>query len=972
MAKSIKSTLPKVISKANKDISTIIEGDIAKESALLKDLVDQVLKANLEVKKKNNQRITETKRKLQELDDQIEDLNTSIDAVDRETVIEQLNEMIDAENKIFNAKREIRFFDHVKMPSRIDSLEQIFTELTASVGGITPTEERYRDTLLSQNDILLQKQISITNFISQAMKDIINKKKENLNQSLDNISDIKQSIANIELSQQQAIASTINECNEMNASSKAIFTDHNNDEEMNQTVHQNHQDAIIKNKEQKITLQEQYQIDKTTLIESYQTFVREIEQKVGEKNQQILLTEKQEHAKIEEQLKMIRFDIMDAEKKGNYQKVASLLKKFEKVEKSVVSKATTLVSKETNELTNKQYTKTVKQLQAIETKYVTDIHHLEYEEAFENIRFEEAKILFQINNDYAALQEAQTLNHTQITMMKKMLQTRLQTSKQLYDFKLQVRTVELEIMKQNELFELELIETYKQLLYSLTEVVEKRRAILSQTLSTQKMIQVEQEYNLNKAILDMKLDQELHDIDKQILQKRNETLIHNEKLKEELSSDIIYQESLIKIAQKEHELQLIKVKSLYENERSLAEEQVERINLGIQVNDTFVKTTLQNQMLFATQQINCADSEFEIRIESINLTHDQEVQYANKKIEYYRQRYEYEKSKIRKELDDKLEDLNYKLLLFTEQKDSKELHEKIQKLKDHYEGLIDEIEAVEQQDEEIIRYEKVISDADRRADSAIEEATALKEQTVMSFETLLQATKEKFNLIEETDQTESTKGIMPLLNSSAISSADERLQNAIKEADQLYQERITNPTKMIQETKERIIEMTASDDTETFINEHKEHKKNKMKEYKEASDILLETFNQQRNQVQQIIQTDVKVVIDETSLFQNLAYRESAEIIKDYDVLVTKEKILHKQYIEDIKHFVQTKTSELDQHLKIMTKQIKTTFKPYRKYIKIASKGITASKKDLSKEFDKLLAKRLNDALKQLKENMPI
>ena len=74
MAKNFKSNLPKVISKANRDISLIIENDIAKESALLKDLVDQVLKANLEVKKKNNMRITETKRKLAQLDEEIEDL----------------------------------------------------------------------------------------------------------------------------------------------------------------------------------------------------------------------------------------------------------------------------------------------------------------------------------------------------------------------------------------------------------------------------------------------------------------------------------------------------------------------------------------------------------------------------------------------------------------------------------------------------------------------------------------------------------------------------------------------------------------------------------------------------------------------------------------------------------------------------------------------------------------------------------
>ncbi len=63
-------------------------------------------------------------------------------------------------------------------------------------------------------------------------------------------------------------------------------------------------------------------------------------------------------------------------------------------------------------------------------------------------------------------------------------------------------------------------------------------------------------------------------------------------------------------------IQLIKVKSLYENERGLAEEQVERINIGVQVNDAFVRTTLKNQMLFAQQQIHASASEYDIRVET--------------------------------------------------------------------------------------------------------------------------------------------------------------------------------------------------------------------------------------------------------------------------------------------------------------------------------------------------------------------
>ncbi len=154
MAKIFKSNLPKVISKANRDISTIIENDIVSEAALLKELVNQVRDANLEVKKNNNQRITETKRKLAELDDEISNLNSSIDLVDRETVIQQLNEMIDAENKIFKARQEVRFFDNNKTPERIVNLEGIYKELVSSIDKLNTYEETFRDEIIDSNKLL--------------------------------------------------------------------------------------------------------------------------------------------------------------------------------------------------------------------------------------------------------------------------------------------------------------------------------------------------------------------------------------------------------------------------------------------------------------------------------------------------------------------------------------------------------------------------------------------------------------------------------------------------------------------------------------------------------------------------------------------------------------------------------------------------------------------------------------------------
>ena len=47
--------------------------------------------------------------------------------------------------------------------------------------------------------------------------------------------------------------------------------------------------------------------------------------------------------------------------------------------------------------------------------------------------------------------------------------------------------------------------------------------------------------------------------------------------------------------------------------------------------------------------------------------------------------------------------------------------------------------------------------------------------------------------------------------------------------------------------------------------------------------------------------------------------------------------------------------------LKEENNKIKKVLKPYKKYIRFASRGLTAKKKDLAKMFNKLLKKELNE-----------
>jgi hypothetical protein len=971
-----KNALPKVISQANKDISTIIETDIAKESALLKDLVDQVLKANLEVKKKNNMRITETKRKLAELDDQIDSLNSEIDLVDRETIIEQLNEMIDAENKIFNAKQEIRFFSNAKLPDRIQNLERIYNELMSSGVDLSEPNKLQRDTLLNSNVTLINKQLDITNKVLQEMKDSFALKQENINKVITSSKELQDKIASLE--QQLLIsftdfATSYFEAIQTNASTFSMDTD---DDAINKALLEEHNENLKNINQKKEDLRHQYETDKQTIIDQFNGYVETIRQDLEKQNEALLQQEKAHKDKLESDIKQLRLEILNAERSNNYDKISGLMKKIEKIEKQLDNKTDSKVSKQLDKLSKKERIKTNKALTDLEIQFVKDLNQINYDYSFEGLDYEEAKILRKIKVDYDGMSNDLDHTKTYVKQIKDILEDKNNILKDIASLKLDIRLSELAAMKQNEYIELELISTFNELVKEIKVIEEKRSIILKQSTNNQEIIKVNEEYKLKKAILDMKLDQDITEIDKRILQKQNETLIKNEKLKEEMNSEILYQESLIKIAQKEHELQLIKVKSLYENERNLAEEQVERINLGVKVNDTFVKTTLQNQLLFAQQQINCADSEFDIRVESINLTHDQEVKYATKKIEYYRQKYEYEKSKYQKELDDKLEDLNYKLLLFTSDKDNKEITKKIEDLKSYYNSLIREIEDKEYSDPEIVRYEKVINDADNRANKAISEAQALREQTIGSFQTLFNQTKEKYDTIVDLNQTEETKGIMPLINNNAISSADERLQKAIKEADELLEDRMLEPTNIISELKHQLEDLTNTDDTDQFVEDQKEQKKYIILQHQDTVSLLEKEFHEQllplKEQQTKLVSELDTIEIDEEAITASITYRSEEDIENDYKELIQKEELRTKEFLMELEENKKARFTSLENTLKHTTDKIKLVLKPYKTYISGAAKEVNSKKKSLTKEYKKILKKELKEAKTRLNDEIMV
>ncbi|MCF7925889.1 MAG: hypothetical protein K9L26_05080, partial [Candidatus Izimaplasma sp.] len=618
------------------------------------------------------------------------------------------------------------------------------------------------------------------------------------------------------------------------------------------------------------------------------------------------------------------------------------------------SKVVNKTQKQLENVTKKHREKALTTLKEMKLKFEKDLAHQNYLEALAQIEFEEAKILYKIKQDRDSLQQNMRISKDVFNELTTLLKSRKELGEKIAKKRFTLRLNELDIMKTYEISEYTERTFYSPLLQELYDITVKRFKHLANEVPSFERMKCYQRYYVELQTVQFDFYQKIHQIDHQILTKQNQSIIEIEKQKEEINSEIIYQESLVSIAKKENELQRIKVNALYENERSLAEEQADRIELGIKVNDTFVKSTLENQLLFATQQIECAKSEYDIRLENIALTQEQEMAYAKRKIDYYSQKYEYEITQLEKERDHKLEDLEFKRLLFTDKKDNQKIEQSIAKIKASYQEKISRIEEKRENDTDIMRYQKVIDETNKRAGEAIEEAEKLKSETVDAFQLLYDQTKEKYDKIKTTKQTEATEGIVPLLNTSAVSSANDRLQKATIEADTLYKERIEIPQQEIKRLKSQLFEITEDHETEQFIESLKEQKTD-----------LVETLNAQKEALKEALTKELST-IEETSQTtpftapkMDSPVRTEAMIKHDYNVLVKREEGLYKDELKTTKTDTKNTLKAHKKALKRLLKTLKKALKPYKKYIRFASKGLRAEKKELNKKHKRALRKYL-------------
>ncbi|MGS0971855.1 MAG: hypothetical protein ACVCEJ_01225 [Candidatus Izemoplasmataceae bacterium] len=961
MAKFIKTTLPKIISRANKDISAIIESDLVTESNLLKKLVDHVAKSNKKIAKDRDKRMQDTKDKIDEFDSKVAHLNQEIDEIDHETLIRQLNQMLKTKEDVFKAKQSLRFYEASKLPKTINLLEeqtkQIQENLLAAQHNISTRTFQFTT---SANQFFSYVHHA-ANKVTNIMVDEYIKKMESIRNEASSLETLKTDLFSKEKQIEQLrndLLKTLSDASLVNG--LTLYTE-NSDEDIDQKI----ESEFIEKKQTLIdsmqALYEQYTKEQTKIKDDFFAYEQRMSKELHESHQEQINKESMAREDTKIELKNIKFMIMEAEKKQDYRQVKSLIREYDKAEEKLSKSEISRIEDELDRLTTKEHTATLEKLYNLEQQYIKSKSDKELSLALLNIYHEQDKHNYLLQTDYEQLLKDQQNINNQLLQTKAFYDQYKKAKFEVIKIRFDIRLLELDILKNHEQSKLTFMNDIEELITKLNEQINQYVTKIKDIEEQKYNDMIDAIFQIKQSLLKIDLEKQLITIDHRIMNRQNERLIQSEKVKDQREQKIITLESQIEVALKEKELQLIKVKSLYEYEKRLAEEQVSRISGGIDVNDAFVKTTLENQLLFAEQQIKCAKGEYDIRLESIQLTKEQEISYALQKLEQHKHHYDQEIEKLEKIRKDQLEDLDYKMMLFTSPADHRKFLKQKEELTNDINEKIDEIEQQIRNDHQITRYQQMIDKANSRFEKAQDDAMLLRDQTIQSFQALYDKTKEKYDDLEETSHSEESKNLTPVLNNQALSKAHERLEQATKEAEEFYQERISEPEILINQYRTEIEEFTRSDTDDEFIVKQTELKEELKQEFITNEQMIIDRSKEEKQQFQSSF---ANMTIEQMNKEDYL--RSTTDIEKNYQTLRHQEEKRARHLENELDTLLKDEQQTIEKTMSHIDTKFGALIKNYKSYLKTASKGINKQEREIKKEANRQLKLELADAKKNL------
>ena len=792
--------------KINQELAILIDQDLKQEQALLKALIEEILKANEKIKNAHFERVEDTEAKLKVLNAETRRIRKNIRAQDDVVQEKRLALLKETKKDYFNVISELRLKDvkdhfaqpfkkHLKdlsdalvsevkttLPNRIKDyqgpIEGFFDAL------LTLVKKDGDDTLLaiqSYTDTFPQVQDEITEVI-QPLKPLILSFKKNLERLLEahlkhfDTSELDELLKDIEETTQQDLKQ-IND--QMTALDEALVDD------LNQI-----DDAF--NQEKKAVLD---------------TYLKELPADI----------DRSLSDQLSKSLKDLQKQIAKAKDPALE---ASLVKQYKDTQADYFKTPVGKVAKRVEKKFKAESKKLIKVKTQKRNEHLEQAYELKMQSIERSIQFVIDGASLKLRTGLTAVEQGEETYNQTIDLFEQYLLDlfnferairQLFVSLKSKTIELNQRTADLHLIKESYLGR------YKKIVQRL-EIQTLQH--ISQRQADFKKLQIQLESQLEKERLEIQKLYGLSKITDQRFRLISRTKIAKLDEIQALKFQLFQDEADIKLAEKEYDIQVLKAQSVYDHERAINKVQTERIDAGVQVNKAMVQATVKRQVNFADQQIRFADAELAARLEHIEYTLQQELSYTEETLGHHEKAYQKTGAELELDYQSKKQSIEQKKKLFQH---STMLNKVLQEEQDLEISMAEKRQAFEDKvanDVNIHRYREQIAKAKEHAENAKADAIRLHENDIASFEALKEESLQRLANVEKM-MAEPT--LLPYHEEQEDDIASQRLKEMLASAEMFLNEKLKGPRNRIHDTQERLLllekESTDSDELTELLSQ---------------------------------------------------------------------------------------------------------------------------------------------------------
>ncbi len=793
----------------NHELATLIDQDLKQEQALLKALIAEILKANEKIKNAHFERVEDTEAKLKVLNAEIKRIRKNIRGQDDIVQEKRLSLLKETKQDYFAAVSELRLKDvkdHFAMPLH-KHIKDLSDGLLADVKQQLPNRFKEFQPPIDlffqslQNSITLEAVESIAQATDTAeginavndeiqsvlapFKALIQSFKTKLDASLDahlklfDTSELDELLRDIEATTMQDLAMIDDQASAIDEA----LTDEL--QQMDDDFNQLKQDA---------------------LNEALKGLPTELD--------------KSRSDALAKELKDLQKQMT---KEKDLKQQAILLKTYKATQNRYYKTPVGKISQKIDKKFKAESKQLVLAKKAKRNEHLEQSYELKMQKEERTIQavIDGASLKLRTNLDVLDIQ-SETYNQT-IDLLEQYLLDLFNFERALESLFVSLRIKVLELsssVAENAVFKAEYLAHYKQMVQRLE--IQSLQSLSNRQFDFKKL-HVSMEEKLETERLDIEHLYALSKINDQRFRLINRTRINKIDELQALKFEMFQDESDIKLAEKEYDIQVLKAQSVYDHERAINKVQTERIDAGVHVNKAMVQATVKRQVNFADQQIRFADAELTARLEHIEFTLQQELSYTEETLGYQEKAYVQKQQELELDYQSKKQSIAQKKKLFQH---STMINNVLQEEKDLEIAVEEKREALEDKianDVNIRRYREQIAKAKEHAENAKADAIRLHEKDIESFEALKAESLERLANVEK---MMAEPALLPYHEETIDDQASLRLKEMLESAEGFLKEKLKAPRKRLQDTQERLLalekEGTSSNELALLLRQEKE------------------------------------------------------------------------------------------------------------------------------------------------------